>query len=131
MRGCDRNGFEADTYAPSALMSTLSRTFLGAPTFAAFSMARPSRSVFVKYFGDSLSPKKIAELRFDGSEVPHVVVYDFTYLRVALTGSSTHDADDCLHIRVANCLEEHPLADHAGRAEDDDIHRSSARSSAS
>lgn len=67
----------------------------------------------------------------DRREVAEVGESDLAELGVPDPGRLPDDRHDLFHIGSEQALAQHPLADHAGRAEDDDLHRCSPSPSVS
>jgi probable blue pigment (indigoidine) exporter len=60
-------------------------------------------------------------------QIPEIGEPDFTQLGVMDPGRLPDDGDDLLDVGSEQAFAQHTLADHAGRAEDDDLHRCSPR----
>jgi probable blue pigment (indigoidine) exporter len=63
----------------------------------------------------------------DRRQVAEVGQLDLAQLGVAHSGRRPDDGDDLLDVGSQQALAQHTLADHAGRTEDDDLHRCSPR----
>jgi len=63
-----------------------------------------------------------AELRLDIREVEKILMDDFAQLRMADLDWTPRDRDHTLDTRIVETFEEHSAANHARRAEDDDVH---------
>jgi hypothetical protein len=65
------------------------------------------------------------DLRLDAREIRDVLQDELIELRVRLPGRAAADDDDAAHAGIEEALAEHPLADHAGGPEEQDVHGSS------
>jgi probable blue pigment (indigoidine) exporter len=63
----------------------------------------------------------------DRRQVGEIAEPDFAQLGVPHSGRRPADGDDLLDVGGEQALAQHTLADHAGRTEDDDLHRCSSR----
>jgi hypothetical protein len=62
------------------------------------------------------------ELRLDRGEIREIAVHDFTQFCMRLPGRAAPDREHALDIRVEQAFAQHALPDHAGGAEQDDLH---------
>jgi hypothetical protein len=58
----------------------------------------------------------------DGGEIVQVALHDLAQFRVLLGGRAAADGDHALHVRSEQALAQHALSDHAGGAEENDVH---------
>ena len=67
------------------------------------------------------------QLRLQRRKVEEILVQDLAKLGVALSGGAAPDCEHTIHARVEQAFAQHALPDHAGGAEQDDLHPSIRR----
>src|SRR6202041_3430243 len=67
------------------------------------------------------------QLRFDVRIIGEIPEHDFTQLRLLLAGRAAPDREHGFDPGIKQAFPQHPLSDHSGGAEQDDLHRSQPR----